>query len=137
MSGEMDPINAGLWALAGFDKTCGLLADLREDINTKHVNDVALVRSLDMLISIYLERAAEDLAKGFDDADMVINDALPEAWVKRIVGGCADLSDKPLLIEIAGYAMCLAALSNYGVAPWRRFAVIIEECVNLRARVPA
>lgn len=137
MSGEIDPITGGLWALADFNKTCGLLADLREDVFIKHADNAALVRAIDMLISIYLEHEAEQLAKDFEDADKVIEAALPEESVKRIVENCADLTDKPLLLEICGYAMCLAALSNFGHAPWRRFAVLVAECVALRFRVPA
>lgn len=139
MSGEMDPINAGLWALAGFDKTCGLLADLREDIHAKHANDVALVRSIDTLISVYLEYEAEKLTRDLTGhIDEIIAEVLPADSLTSVVRDCAALTDKPLLIEISGYAMHLAALSNYGQAPWRRFAAIIDACVAERhAVVPA
>lgn len=137
----MNPINAGLWSIAGFDPACQLLAELRELLHSRYPNDHQLLISCDRMLSVYLEAQCDKLrtASGMDhkQADTLITGLLRGEELDNTIRACTGLTEDPLLVEIAAYAMHLGGLTAHGTAPWRRFATIISACVDEQVQAAA
>lgn len=125
----MDVINAGLWALAGFDPALQHFAELREHLRI-HPEDSPLRVTLDRALGVYLEAQTLQLFKdggmSTTSADKAILAVCGEPDISITIRDAASLTDDTLILEIAGYAMFLAALTNWGAAPWNRFAATVN-----------
>lgn len=123
----LDPINGSLWALGTIDPALALFAELRQNLRSSN----ALV-SLDRAISVYLQGQVNELliacAMLQPDADMRIQTVLDHQDTLDITRMAVTLTDDPLILEIAGYAMHLSGLTLNGTTPWRRFAAVIDHC---------
>lgn len=124
-SGRMDVINAGLWALAGFDPALQHFAELREHL-VDHPEDAPLRVSLDRALGVYLQAQTiqlfQDSGYSRESLDRLILAKCGASDVSIVIRDAASLTDDLLILDISGYAMYLTALTNWGVAPWNRFA---------------
>lgn len=131
----LDPINGTLWALGTIDRALALFAELRQNLRGDYLI------SLDRAISVYLEGQVNELliacAMLRPDADMQIQTVLDHQETLDVTRMTLALTDDPLLLEIAGYAMHLSGLTLNGRTPWRRFAAVIDHCFcQLPAQTP-
>lgn len=124
-----DAINAGLWALAGFDPALVHFAELREHLAQLHEDHPTRV-SLDRALSVYLEGQRQELlhVAGITSDDSVVFDNDDYSVTMIDVVTC---TPDPLGIEIQHYALLLGVLTAHGNAPWKRFAAVMRECKDL------
>lgn len=124
----MNIINAGLWAVANYDLALQPLVELRQKFATDNTS-TQLKTSLDRVISVYLNDTSRDIhiASGLSTiaADRLIHDTLGD--VTQTCHKAITCTDDPLIVELLGYTLILASLSNCGTAPWSRFAEVIHE----------
>lgn len=123
----MNIINAGLWAVANYDLALQPLVELRQKFATN--TSLELKTSLDRVISVYLNDTSHNIhrASGLSTiaADRLIRDTLGD--VTETCHKAVTCTDNPLILELLGYTLVLAAQSNCGTAPWDRFAKVIHE----------
>lgn len=128
-----DAINAGLWALAGFDPALIHFAELREHLAQLHEDHPTRI-SLDRALSVYLEGQRQELlhvAGITRDSDIIVmaDSQLPDYSVTMV--DVVTCTPDPLGIEIQHYALLLGTLTAHGDAPWKRFAAVMRECKDL------
>lgn len=128
-SEHMDVINAGLWALAGFDPVLQHFAELREHLRI-HPDGSQPRVTVDRALGVYLEAQTrqlfEDSGYGQETVDRLVVAKCGGDTVSDTVRCAAAQTDDTLILEVAGYAMYLTALTNWGHAPWNRFANTIN-----------
>lgn len=132
-----NPINAALWALSGFDLTCGKFADLREDLTRRYPDTTdPLHTAMDAALSAYLKERSLSLRLdnncGRDEIDRLADAAVGgrdvNATAMKAVRCANTAGAYHTMVPITEYAITLAAVSSHGPAPFNRFADIIDEC---------
>lgn len=143
MQTETDPVNATLWALAGYDRALEKFAELRAELPEGNVR-TAMDRALVVYINAQVEtlmHAKYDMGLGRDldvaQSNQEIIHRLGADELSSVMHRGAILSEDPLMQDIGGYAMCLGALTAWGDAPWRRYATVIDHLFVERTAVPA
>lgn len=132
-----DPVNAALWALSGFDTTCGRFADLREDLASRHPDPHEPLRqSIDVALCSYANEQSSQLrlVGGYSEQqiDDIANNLLQRQHINKAAMQALACGSRAntyhAMVALTQYAITLAAAGNFGPAPFRRFADMMEEC---------
>lgn len=129
---KLDPISATLMALRQHDPVLGVMAEVRETFYeaTRMLWDEGVSRYIKMRYDAIVDTnfgGDPGLASACMDANLANFDVAPT------IHRACDVSDAPLMMEIAAYAMALAAI-NQQRAVWRTFETIID---HLYRQLPA
>lgn len=126
----VDAINAGLYALAGYDPALVHCAELRE--RNAHRGEYDILRvSLDRFLAMYMEAQGRELAMANNmapyETHRFIDETLKDNLATTTFFAVGATSD-PLMLDVLTYAMYLGTLTSHGLAPWNRFATVMAEC---------
>lgn len=142
MEPPMDPVNATLWALAGYDRALEKFAELRAELPEGPVR-IAMDRALVVYLNAQTEtlmHARYDMGLGrdfdYEQSNQEIINRLGADQLSLVMHRAASLSDDPLMQDIGGYAMCLGALTAWGTTPWRRYATVVDHLFFERTGYP-
>lgn len=132
---HVDPINAGLWALAGYDPALMHCAEMRERIQAASEDDPQRI-SLDRFVSVYLEAQCQTLAAAAGvegrDINTHLSEAIGETSMATTTYFAVGSTRDPLMLEVVCYAMYLGSFTAHGLAPWNKFAQVIADCFYRR-----
>lgn len=124
-------VNAGLWALCGYDPALEHFAALRRELMRRPDHE-SKASQLDRVLVIYLVdmvNELRDIAEPFEAYvrrrfDMLGHDLYIET-VFRVIA--ISERDTELALALVAYAAALALGSAHGMAPWARFRAAVDD----------
>lgn len=127
---DVDPICSGLWALAGYDPALQHFAELREA--TRHYGpDHRLRVALDRAIGVYLEAQCQTLRDAAEirawEMDQHTSKLIGDDAITAVCYHAIGTTEDPLMIEVFTYALYLGTLTGHGLAPWKKFAAVMDD----------
>lgn len=132
----VDPVNALLWALSGFDTALVHFAELRQKLQAYpsfdlYGNDNTTV-SLDRALSTYVEKQCETLclAQGvpLSEVQTTFDAMITDGSATRAFFDILGATDDSLGVELVTYAMYLRCFTAHGEAPWSRAIAVATDC---------
>lgn len=127
---DVDTVVAGMWALAGYDPALQHLAELRE-ASRRFGTDSKVWISLNRMIGVYLEAQCETLRDAAEvrawEMDQHTSKIIGDDAITAVCYHAVGTTDDPLMIELFTYALYLGTLTGHGLAPWNKFAAVMDD----------